>query len=62
MSPCPMCAGAAIWFNVKRIVIGENVTMTGQEELLQQSEIEVIVLDEADCKQLMIDYNAKYQT
>lgn len=51
-----MCAGAAIFFQVKRIVIGENKNMSGREEYLRQHGIEVIVLNDQVSTKLMTDF------
>lgn len=56
LSPCPMCAGAAIWFKVKRVVIADNVHMTGREELLRNSGVEVIVLNDEPAVAMMRKY------
>ena len=60
MSPCPMCAGAIIHFGVKRVVIGENKSMTGREELMRSHGIEVSVLDDQECKDLVAEYEELY--
>ena len=54
-----MCAGAAIWFQVKRVVIGENKNMSGREELLRSHGIEVVALEDKDAEVLMDEYLAK---
>ncbi|KAF2724662.1 putative cytosine deaminase [Polychaeton citri CBS 116435] len=46
LSPCPMCAGAMIWFKTGKVVIGENTNMSGREELLKSHGIEVVILNE----------------
>ena len=53
-----MCAGAAIYFQVKRVVIGENKNMSGREELLRSHGIEVIVLNDEECEKLITDFKA----
>jgi creatinine deaminase len=53
LSPCDMCTGACIMYKVKRVVIGENKTFVGGEEYLKSRGIEVIVLDNTDCYDLM---------
>jgi creatinine deaminase len=53
LSPCDMCTGACIMYKVKRVVIGENKTFVGGEEYLKSRGIEVIVLDNTDCHDLM---------
>ncbi len=60
LSPCPMCTGTAILFRIKRVVIGENETFQGQEEWLRQAGIEVVVLNDARCKELMRQFIAKH--
>lgn len=48
-----MCTGACIMYKVKRVVIGENKTFVGGEEYLKSRGIEVVVLDDAECRALM---------
>jgi len=56
LSPCDMCTGACIMYKVKRVVIGENDTFVGGEEYLKQRGVEVVVLDNAECKGLMAKF------
>ena len=49
MSPCWMCTGAAIWFQVAKVVIGDNVNYTGPEDVLRSNGIEVVVLNTDEC-------------
>jgi hypothetical protein len=51
-----MCTGACILYKVKRVVIGENVSFMGGEELLKNRGKEVVVLDNAECKELMANF------
>ncbi|OJJ39700.1 hypothetical protein ASPWEDRAFT_388851 [Aspergillus wentii DTO 134E9] len=53
LSPCDMCTGACILYKVKRVVVGENKNFMGGEEYLRSRGKEVIVLDNAECKQIM---------
>lgn len=53
LSPCDMCTGACVMYKVKRVVIGENKTFVGGEEYLKQRGIEVVVLQNDECQQLM---------
>ncbi|GKZ19102.1 cytosine deaminase [Aspergillus brasiliensis] len=53
LSPCDMCTGACILYKVKRVVVGENKSFMGGEEYLKSRGKEVVVLDNAECKQLM---------
>ena len=53
LSPCSMCSGAILLYGISRVVIGENTTFTGEEELLRSRGIEVTVLQEPECIKLM---------
>ena len=52
LSPCPMCSGAVILYNIPRVVIGDNTTLMGAEDLVKGNDVEVIVLNDERCKQL----------
>jgi cytosine/creatinine deaminase len=56
LSPCIMCTGTALLYRIPRIVIGENRNFLGAEDLFRQRGVEVIVLDDAECFQLMADF------
>lgn len=56
LSPCPMCSGAALLYKIPRIVIGENVTFEGPEEYVRSHGVNVEVLQDATCIQLMRDF------
>ncbi|HSK77289.1 MAG TPA: nucleoside deaminase [Thermoanaerobaculia bacterium] len=53
LSPCAMCSGAILLYGIPRVVIGENRTFLGEEELLRGRGVEVQVLDDAECAELM---------
>ena len=53
LSPCMMCTGTIIQFGIPRLVIGENVNFGGNENFLRELGIEVVIADDADCKELM---------
>jgi cytosine deaminase len=53
LSPCDMCTGAILLYGIARVVVGENKTFYGGEDLLRSRGIEVVVLDSAECKDLM---------
>ncbi|KAJ5179204.1 cytidine deaminase-like protein [Penicillium capsulatum] len=53
LSPCDMCTGACILYKVKRVVIGENKSFMGGEELLINRGKEVVVLDNHECREMM---------
>jgi creatinine deaminase len=49
----PMCSGAILLYGIPKVVIGENSTFMGAEDLLRSRGVEVIVLDDQECKDLM---------
>ncbi|HEY0788825.1 MAG TPA: nucleoside deaminase [Thermoanaerobaculia bacterium] len=53
LSPCAMCSGAILLYGIPRVVVGENRTFLGEEELLRSRGVEVEVLDDASCATLM---------
>ncbi len=53
LSPCPMCSGAILLYGIPKVVIGEHRTFMGEEELLRSRGVEVVVLDDAECVDLM---------
>ncbi|WP_186755590.1 nucleoside deaminase [Echinicola salinicaeni] len=53
LSPCPMCSGTILLYGIPKVVIGENETFMGEEELLKSRGVEVIVSNNETCKNLM---------
>jgi len=56
LSPCDMCTGAILLYDIPRVVIGENRTFLGGEDLLQARGVEVVNLDSAECRALMDEF------
>ena len=56
LSPCPMCSGAIILYNIPRVVIGENTTLMGAENLLKCNDVEVVVLNDLRCRDLFLKF------
>lgn len=56
LSPCPMCSGAVLLYNIPKVVIGDNVTLMGTETLLKDNDVEVIVLNDKRCIELFEKY------
>ena len=56
LSPCPMCSGAVILYNIPRVVIGENTTLMGAENLLECNDVEVVVLNDMRCRDLFLKF------
>ena len=59
LSPCPMCSGTILLYGIPTVVIGENHTFMGEEELLKSRGVDVIVLDNQECKDLMKHFISK---
>jgi cytosine deaminase len=53
LSPCFMCAGTVLLYGIPRVVVGENRTFESSEALLRSQGVEVVVLDDPECKYLM---------
>ena len=53
LSPCPMCSGAVLLYGIPRVVAGENVTFLGDEEHLRSRGVQVEVLQEPECVEMM---------
>jgi cytosine deaminase len=53
LSPCAMCSGAILLYGIPRVIVGENRTFMGEEELLRARGVEVEVVDDPRCIELM---------
>lgn len=58
LSPCDMCSGTSLLYKIPKIVIGENRTFQGPEAYLRSRGVELVILDNAECIQLMNDFIA----
>ncbi|HVT27316.1 MAG TPA: nucleoside deaminase [Lacipirellulaceae bacterium] len=56
LSPCDMCSGTALLYRIPRIVIGESRTFRGPEDYVRSRGVEVEIVDDAECYQLMQDF------
>jgi len=56
LSPCPMCSGAILLYKIARVVAGENRTFLGAEDYLRANGVQVEVLQDEECVQLMADF------
>jgi|TARA_B100000809_G_scaffold236006_1_gene254652 cytosine deaminase len=56
LSPCDMCSGTALLYGIPRIVVGENRTFQGPEQYVRSRGVQLEVLDDPDCMQLMTDF------
>ena len=53
LSPCDMCSGAALLYGIPKIVVGENYTFRGPEDYVKSRGVELVVVDDLKCRQLM---------
>ncbi|SUI63269.1 tRNA-specific adenosine deaminase [Shewanella putrefaciens] len=58
LSPCDMCSGAILLYGIPKVVVGENITFQGPEAYVQSRGVDVTVVDNPECKQLMQDFIA----
>lgn len=56
LSPCDMCTGATLLYKVPKVVVGENCTFHGPEDMLKSRGVHVEVLNDPQCIQLMEDF------
>jgi creatinine deaminase len=53
LSPCDMCSGAMLLYGIPKVIIGENRTFCGPEDYVRSRGVEVVVIDNQECRQLM---------
>jgi len=53
LSPCDMCSGAILLYEIPRVIIGENRNFQGPEEYLRSRGVEVAVVDDPTCVTMM---------
>lgn len=58
LSPCDMCSGTALLYKIPKIVIGENRTFQGPEDYVRSRGVELVILNNQECIQLMRDFIA----
>jgi creatinine deaminase len=56
LSPCAMCSGAILLYGIPRVVIGENRTFRGEEELLRSRGVTLDVVDDHGCTELLASF------
>ena len=60
LSPCPMCTGAIVLFQIPRVVVGEAETFVGDLDYLAVRGVQVLLLDDEDCKAAMREFQERY--
>ena len=58
LSPCDMCSGAVLLYGIPRVVAGENTTFAGPEAYLRERGVDLRVVNDERCTQLMRDFIA----
>ena len=58
LSPCDMCSGTVLLYRIPKVVAGENQTLRGPEDYVRSRGVELVVLDDPECIQLMSDFAA----
>lgn len=56
LSPCPMCSGAITLYGIPKVIIGENKTFMGEEEHLKSRGVNVEVLQDETCINMMLKF------
>ena len=56
LSPCPMCSGAIVLYQIPRVVVGENRTFVGAEDYMRSNGIQVDVVQDDECIELMAEF------
>jgi cytosine/creatinine deaminase len=60
LSPCQMCSGAILLFQIPRVVVGEATTFAGDLAFLSSHGTEVVLLDDARCTAVMQEFQERY--
>src|SRR5580765_865627 len=60
LSPCAMCSGAILLYGIPRVIVGENRTFVGEEDLLRLRGVSVEVVQDDQCIRLMEQFIAEY--
>lgn len=59
LSPCDMCAGSILLYEIPRVVIGESTTFRGPEDYLVARGVELVKMDSAECRRMMEEFIAE---
>jgi cytosine/creatinine deaminase len=60
LSPCQMCSGAILLFQIPRVVVGEAETYEGDVDFLARRGVQVVLLDDPDCVAVMREFQQRY--
>lgn len=59
LSPCDMCSGTLLLYKIPKVVIGENRTFQGPEDYVRSRGVELVILDDPECIDLMETFIAQ---
>jgi len=62
LSPCAMCSGAILLYRIPRVIVGENITFMGEEDLLRSRGVVIEVLQDFRCIEMMKQFILKNPT
>ena len=62
LSPCDMCSGASLLYQIPKIIVGEHQTFQGPEEYVRSRGVELVILDDPECITLMREFIAANPT
>jgi cytosine/creatinine deaminase len=60
LSPCQMCTGAILLFQIPRVVVGEATTFAGDLEFLRRNGVTVMLVDDGRCQAVMREFQERY--
>lgn len=58
LSPCDMCSGAVLLYEIPRVIVGENRSFQGPEQYLRSRGVDLTIVNDPECVQLMSDFIA----
>ncbi len=58
LSPCPMCTGTSLLYKIPKVVVGENVTFLGAEDWMRSQGVDVEVVQDEECIEMMRSFIA----
>jgi cytosine/creatinine deaminase len=56
LSPCWMCSGTTLLYKIPKVVIGENRTFQGPEDVLRSQGVDVLLVDDGECHKVLQDF------
>jgi cytosine deaminase len=60
LSPCPMCTGAILLFQIPRLVVGEAITFPGDLEFLRSQGVSVVLVGDERCTAIMREFQERF--